>query len=255
MGNLGDEEQQVDRLPCCPFCTFPHDCALSASWLGCHHLHSKGNHVLHLYGHHVCVCTEDAVGSLEDGGGGDGGDAEGSRTRAGGAQQPDSERGDADRKSEVSTGAENAGFEPEPLGPTTVTERAARATPQKQNPKSSEQGWLSNAIDRGCKENSWFGKKCLKIFKLFVNTFTLTFIAEWGDRSQLATFVLAGPFWLGLSLQGSYQSERSLSLVLLFFLALPSPPSSSTPMRMALMASLTSRDMTTQLAWSTTTSA
>merc|ERR1712083_305766 len=110
------------------------------------------------------------------------------------AQQPDSERGDADRKSEVSTGAENAGFEPEPLGPTTVTERAAsaRATPQNQNPKSSEQGWLSNAIDRGCKENSWFGKKCLKIFKLFVNTFALTFIAEWGDRSQLATIVLAG---------------------------------------------------------------
>ena len=94
-------------------------------------------------------------------------------------QQPDSERGDADRKSEVSTGlgAENAGFEPETLGPTAVTERvgwpldghvfsqsvcdkwwrrtlleklmclkktfkAARATPQKQNSKSSEQGWL-----------------------------------------------------------------------------------------------------------------
>ena len=38
-------------------------------------------------------------------------------------QQPDSERGDADRKSEVSTGSENAGFEPETLGPTTVTER------------------------------------------------------------------------------------------------------------------------------------
>ena len=40
-------------------------------------------------------------------------------------QQPDSERGDADRKSEVSTGlgAENAGFEPETLGPTAVTER------------------------------------------------------------------------------------------------------------------------------------
>ena len=41
-------------------------------------------------------------------------------------QQPDSERGEADRKSEVSTGlgAENAGFEPETLGPTVnVTER------------------------------------------------------------------------------------------------------------------------------------
>merc|ERR1712032_188362 len=72
-----------------------------------------------------------------------------------------------------------------------LDERAA--TPQqRQSPKSSEQGWVNNAIDRGCKENSWFGKKCLKIFKLFVNTFTLTFIAEWGDRSQLATIVLAG---------------------------------------------------------------
>merc|ERR1712203_468691 len=139
-------------------------------------------------------------------------------------QQADSERGDADGKSEVSTGADNAGFE----GPA-VSERAA--TPQqRQSSKSSEQGWVNNAIDRGCKENSWFGKKCLKIFKLFVNTFTLTFIAEWGDRSQLATIVLAGindvvgvilggclghavctggAVWPGLSLPGSYQSERS----------------------------------------------
>merc|ERR1719305_1122414 len=101
-------------------------------------------------------------------------------------QQGDSERGDADGKSEVSSGRENAGFE----GPATQTEQAA--TPQKQSSKSSEQGWMNNAIDRGCKENSWFGKKCLKIFKLFVNCFTLTFIAEWGDRSQLATIVLAG---------------------------------------------------------------
>ena len=29
-------------------------------------------------------------------------------------------------------------------------------------------------------------------FQLFVNCFTMTFIAEWGDRSQLATIVLAG---------------------------------------------------------------
>ena len=27
-------------------------------------------------------------------------------------------------------------------------------------------GWLDSYIDRGCKENSWFGKKCLKIFKV-----------------------------------------------------------------------------------------
>merc|ERR1712060_593246 len=35
-------------------------------------------------------------------------------------------------------------------------------------------------------------KKCLKIFKLFTNTFVMTFLAEWGDRSQLATIVMAG---------------------------------------------------------------
>ena len=26
--------------------------------------------------------------------------------------------------------------------------------------------WMDNVIDRGCRENSWFGKKCLKIFKV-----------------------------------------------------------------------------------------
>merc|ERR1711915_618905 len=42
------------------------------------------------------------------------------------------------------------------------------------------------------REKSWFGKKCVKIFKVFTNTFAMTFLAEWGDRSQLATIVLAG---------------------------------------------------------------
>ena len=42
------------------------------------------------------------------------------------------------------------------------------------------------------REKSWFGKKCLKIFKLFTNTFVMTVLAEWGDRSQLATIVMAG---------------------------------------------------------------
>jgi len=42
------------------------------------------------------------------------------------------------------------------------------------------------------RENSWFGKKCCKIFRVFTNTFGMTFLAEWGDRSQLATIVLAG---------------------------------------------------------------
>ena len=61
----------------------------------------------------------------------------------------------------------------------------------------------------------------------------------------LFVFILTSHFeaisYLHFLCSGSYQSERSLSLVLLFFLALPSPPSSSTPMKMALMASLTSR--------------
>merc|ERR1719228_3127602 len=42
------------------------------------------------------------------------------------------------------------------------------------------------------RETSWFGKKCVKIFRVFSNTFAMTFLAEWGDRSQLATIVLAG---------------------------------------------------------------
>jgi len=42
------------------------------------------------------------------------------------------------------------------------------------------------------REKSWFGKKCVKIFRVFSNTFAMTFLAEWGDRSQLATIVLAG---------------------------------------------------------------
>jgi len=42
------------------------------------------------------------------------------------------------------------------------------------------------------REKSWFGKKCVKIFRIFSNTFAMTFLAEWGDRSQLATIVMAG---------------------------------------------------------------
>jgi len=48
------------------------------------------------------------------------------------------------------------------------------------------------SFPRKIRENSWFGKKCWKLFKIFTNTFGMTFLAEWGDRSQLATIVLAG---------------------------------------------------------------
>ena len=32
------------------------------------------------------------------------------------------------------------------------------------------------------REKSWFGKKCVKIFRVFSNAFAMTFLAEWGDR-------------------------------------------------------------------------
>ncbi len=41
-------------------------------------------------------------------------------------------------------------------------------------------------------EKSLFGKRCYKIVRTFMNCFTMTFLAEWGDRSQLATIVMAG---------------------------------------------------------------
>ena len=64
--------------------------------------------------------------------------------------QADVEGGRAERPA----GQDNPGFE----GP-------AAAVPVV--PKGKEQhGWVNNAIDRGCKENSWFGKKCLKMFKV-----------------------------------------------------------------------------------------
>ena len=43
------------------------------------------------------------------------------------------------------------------------------------------------------RENSWFGKKCLKIFKVFTNTFAMTFLAEWGDRLLLIFFIISLP--------------------------------------------------------------
>jgi len=49
---------------------------------------------------------------------------------------------------------------------------------------------MTNKNDK--REKSWFGKKCVKIFRVFTNTFGMTFLAEWGDRSQLATIVMAG---------------------------------------------------------------
>ena len=61
---------------------------------------------------------------------------------------------------------------------------------KKSDPKSE----ADNDIDVEKNETAskhGLGKKCLIIFKLFVKTFGLIFLAEWGDRSQLATIVMA----------------------------------------------------------------
>ena len=46
-----------------------------------------------------------------------------------------------------------------------------------------EQG--TRSLGQTFREKSWFGKKCVKIFRVFSNTFAMTFLAEWGDRSQV----------------------------------------------------------------------
>ena len=63
---------------------------------------------------------------------------------------------------------------------------------EKNETKTEEVKTQRKALHVQIREKSWFGKKCLKIFKLFTNTFVMTFLAEWGDRSQLATIVMAG---------------------------------------------------------------
>ena len=40
------------------------------------------------------------------------------------------------------------------------------SSPPERRKAGGDSGWLDNYVDRGCKENSWFGKKCLKIFKV-----------------------------------------------------------------------------------------
>lgn len=51
-----------------------------------------------------------------------------------------------------------------------------------------ESGQSSQGKD---KANSWFCKLNSGAVKVFTQAFTLTFLAEWGDRSQIATIALA----------------------------------------------------------------
>lgn len=85
--------------------------------------------------------------------------------------------------------------EPEEVKATAMVELNVEALGQVQEVEEEEgrQETKPNiSFRKKMREKSWFGKKCVKIFKLFTNAFAMTFLAEWGDRSQLATIVMAG---------------------------------------------------------------
>ena len=90
------------------------------------------------------------------------------------AQQTDEEAGNAEEMKSMN-----------PIPEETITNSPVEMTKEvtKQKKKS---------IHVQIREKSWFGKKCVKVFRVFSNTFAMTFLAEWGDRSQLATIVMAG---------------------------------------------------------------
>lgn len=89
-------------------------------------------------------------------------------------QNPEADDPDDPEGQELQQVRSDAGSNDENEGSTTPNDRPSK-------PKKRVQ----------IQEKGLFGKKCYKIFKLFVNCFTMTFLAEWGDRSQLATIVLA----------------------------------------------------------------
>ena len=59
--------------------------------------------------------------------------------------------------------------------------------PKTHDDRATEEAWLIHPDD----QPQISREKVLTLLKIFINTFGLIFIAEWGDRSQLATIVLA----------------------------------------------------------------
>jgi putative Ca2+/H+ antiporter (TMEM165/GDT1 family) len=99
-----------------------------------------------------------------------------STASSGGQQQPQPPKEDA----ATATEEEMKNLSPDP--------EDAAAAPSNPAPDSEAPSVVEPAVRKTktlrlqIRENSWFGKKCLKIFKLFTNTFAMTFLAEWGDR-------------------------------------------------------------------------
>ena len=97
-----------------------------------------------------------------------------STASSGGQQQPQPPKEDAATEEEM----KNLSPDPDdaaaaPSNPAPDSEAPSVAEPAVRKTKT---------LRLQIRENSWFGKKCLKIFKLFTNTFAMTFLAEWGDR-------------------------------------------------------------------------
>eukprot|EP00092_Neocalanus_flemingeri_P069931 GFUD01085783.1.p1 GENE.GFUD01085783.1~~GFUD01085783.1.p1 ORF type:complete len:381 (-),score=65.67 GFUD01085783.1:254-1396(-) len=90
------------------------------------------------------------------------------------AQQTDEEAGNAEEMKSMN-----------PIPEETITSNAVEESKDASKPKKK-------SLHLQLREKSWFGKKCVKVFRVFSNTFAMTFLAEWGDRSQLATIVMAG---------------------------------------------------------------
>ena len=82
------------------------------------------------------------------------------------------ERGEADGTDKAATGGQNnAGYEVEhsTTGPAVLQAENLEKDVDKKDRvtgPSRKEGWLDSVIDNSCRENSWFGKKCLQIFKV-----------------------------------------------------------------------------------------
>jgi putative Ca2+/H+ antiporter (TMEM165/GDT1 family) len=73
------------------------------------------------------------------------------------------------------------------------------------NPKASDENLAEQGNETAEEEQLPLTtkQKFFAMFKIFINTFGLIFIAEWGDRSQLATIVLASVNDVGGIILGS----------------------------------------------------
>ena len=81
--------------------------------------------------------------------------------------------------------------DPKPDAPVPAEDEATIKICDNSGPKSGGSSGVDVEKNELNASKHCLGKKCLATFRLFVKTFGLIFLAEWGDRSQVATIVLA----------------------------------------------------------------